>query len=313
MSGACLDTECFVVKSCSCSIMHPFSVSFHMTTILTMPNLSVTYADIGSDSLSDPAQSLETHTWTHADGDLTGQWASKASPLTAQDQFDLVSCQFAMHYMFQTKDKADHFFSEISRHLKKGGHFIATTTDVRVIADLVAEKECAKIPTKYEIEKAKGKGANFSTNTTDNSANMDVDATGSGSSGDVHKDKKCLEIKNELDSTLLRITFDEKNWRRLLRSPTEYAAEMAAEKTGTGREDAYGVQCDFALFDNPGECAVDAPEWLVPIGPELDALCARHGMRVKRVQNFHEFVSAGLQVCLKCNLKSLLFLYVAWV
>jgi len=196
-----------------------------------------------------------------------------------------------MHYMFQTKDKADHFFSEISRHLKKGGHFIATTTDVRVIADLVAEKECAKIPTKYEMAKARAAGIDVGIDVE--SSGIDGDSSEKKDMGE--KGKKCLEIKNELGSTLLRISFDEQNWKRLLRSPTEYAREMEVKPSSSGRADAYGVQCDFALFDNPGECAVDAPEWLVPIGPELDALCARHGMRVKRVQNFHEFVSSGLQ------------------
>ena len=56
---------------------------------------------------------------------------SHSVPLTESDLFDVASCQFALHYMFQTVERADHFFSEVSRHLVKNGLFIVTTIDCR--------------------------------------------------------------------------------------------------------------------------------------------------------------------------------------
>ena len=40
-----------------------------------------------------------------------------------------------MHYMFQSKQKAYHFFQQVSNHLKPGGELIAVTMDCRVIAE----------------------------------------------------------------------------------------------------------------------------------------------------------------------------------
>jgi SAM-dependent methyltransferase len=57
-------------------------------------------------------------------------WEEKV-PMTSEDLFDVASCQFALHYMFQTIERADHFFSEVARHLKDKGLFIVTTMDCR--------------------------------------------------------------------------------------------------------------------------------------------------------------------------------------
>lgn len=43
--------------------------------------------------------------------------------------FDTVSCQFAIHYFFQSPDKLNGFLSNVSRNLKKNGIFIATFMD----------------------------------------------------------------------------------------------------------------------------------------------------------------------------------------
>ena len=61
--------------------------------------------------------------------------ALSVDTLTEDDQFDIASCQFAMHYMFQSKKKANHFFQQVSNHLKSGGELIAVTMDSRVIAE----------------------------------------------------------------------------------------------------------------------------------------------------------------------------------
>jgi len=43
------------------------------------------------------------------------------------ERFDLISMQFAMHYMFQTRDRLNRFFKTISKHMNTGGIFLATT------------------------------------------------------------------------------------------------------------------------------------------------------------------------------------------
>ena len=72
-------------------------------------------------------------------GSLKSIWDDRVplsvDTLTEDDQFDIASCQFAMHYMFQSKQKANHFFQQVSNHLKSGGELIAVTMDSRVIAE----------------------------------------------------------------------------------------------------------------------------------------------------------------------------------
>lgn len=47
----------------------------------------------------------------------------------AERKFDVVSCQFSMHYFFQSLVKLDVFLENVSSTLKKGGHFIGTCLD----------------------------------------------------------------------------------------------------------------------------------------------------------------------------------------
>ena len=42
-------------------------------------------------------------------------------------QFDLVSCQFAFHYCFESLPQAECMLMNISENLKKGGYFVGTT------------------------------------------------------------------------------------------------------------------------------------------------------------------------------------------
>jgi hypothetical protein len=133
-------------------------------------------------------------------------------------------------------------------------------------------------------------------------------------------------VKNELGNEVLRISFSEPMWQRLLfsssSSPVTVTATAAASSssssssyrtgnttsdtgnvtgTGTGasseeeeeeeeERSAYGVQYDFALRDDAAAAAVNAPEWLVPQGRPLRALAARHGMVLQTAQNFGDFV-----------------------
>ena len=46
-----------------------------------------------------------------------------------QIEFDIVSCQFAMHYMFENESKLRAFLHNVSCRLAPGGFFIGTTID----------------------------------------------------------------------------------------------------------------------------------------------------------------------------------------
>lgn len=48
-------------------------------------------------------------------------------------QFDLVSCQFAFHYCFESLPQAECMLQNISENLKKGGFFVGTTPDANDI------------------------------------------------------------------------------------------------------------------------------------------------------------------------------------
>jgi len=47
----------------------------------------------------------------------------------ARGGFDIVSCQFAIHYFFETPEKLDGFLTNVSENLKSGGRFIFTFMD----------------------------------------------------------------------------------------------------------------------------------------------------------------------------------------
>jgi len=50
-------------------------------------------------------------------------------------QFDLVSCQFALHYCFESLPQAECMLRNASENLRKGGFFVGTTPDAQ---DLMA-------------------------------------------------------------------------------------------------------------------------------------------------------------------------------
>ena len=52
-------------------------------------------------------------------------------------QFDLVSCQFAFHYCFESLPQAEMMLRNISQNLKPGGYFIGTTPDAYDIVQRV--------------------------------------------------------------------------------------------------------------------------------------------------------------------------------
>ena len=57
-----------------------------------------------------------------------------------QINFDVASCQFAVHYMFQSREKACYFFHQVQEQLASNGIIVLTTIDSRVISDLILKE-----------------------------------------------------------------------------------------------------------------------------------------------------------------------------
>ena len=55
--------------------------------------------------------------------------------------FDIVSCQFALHYFCGSQKTLDDFLYNVSVNLKRDGYFIATTLDGKKVYDVLKDKE----------------------------------------------------------------------------------------------------------------------------------------------------------------------------
>lgn len=56
----------------------------------------------------------------------------------AEDKFDVVSCQFAIHYFFESEKKLDNFLNNVNTHLKEGGYFFGTCLDGQLVKKALA-------------------------------------------------------------------------------------------------------------------------------------------------------------------------------
>jgi SAM-dependent methyltransferase len=57
----------------------------------------------------------------------------------AVDKFDLVSCQFAIHYFFENEKILDNFLSNVDSHIKDGGVFIGTCLNGKEVKNLLGK------------------------------------------------------------------------------------------------------------------------------------------------------------------------------
>ena len=216
--------------------------------------------DMGSQSLVQ--SELSVHTWEDS-YNPKGTW-KKAIPLTESDKFDIASCQFAIHYMFQSEKKAEHFFSEISRHLAPNGLLIASTMDCRVISKLVTDALCGMSPTCIDpLEREQ---------------TMAASGTALDKDGTLH-----ITLKNALNNPVLKMSFKESMWQRLLCSSSD------------NNDDVYGIQYNFVLLDNNNSSAVEAPEFIVPLGDHLINLARKHKLILKQYLNCNDLVLNGMQ------------------
>lgn len=72
----------------------------------------------------------------------------------ALDFFDVVSCQFAIHYSFERKERAREFVRNVSSKMREGAYFIGTTVDAKVLTERVKMSEDGKSAenAQYKVE-----------------------------------------------------------------------------------------------------------------------------------------------------------------
>ena len=62
-----------------------------------------------------------------------------ADHLPRDMRFDMVSCQFSLHYAFGTRERACRFMENVADRLRPGAAFVGTTTDARVLVKKARE------------------------------------------------------------------------------------------------------------------------------------------------------------------------------
>jgi mRNA (guanine-N7-)-methyltransferase len=82
---------------------------------------------------------------------LTG--ASAVDSNLPPEKFDMVSCQFAIHYFFKDWDSIDRFLDAVVRRLKTGGYFVCTAMDGSRVGNLPLESEYISIHSTDESHK----------------------------------------------------------------------------------------------------------------------------------------------------------------
>ena len=78
----------------------------------------------------------------------------KINKLDSNKLYDVISCQFALHYFAETDKKLDHVLCTVSKKLRKGGLFIGTCTDGDLIKNIL-DKGNVNIPLLTLIKRIK--------------------------------------------------------------------------------------------------------------------------------------------------------------
>jgi SAM-dependent methyltransferase len=207
-------------------------------------------ADLGADVLGQDQKLL---TWKMEDDDqrYEPQFSMiQGGGINTAHRFDVVSIQFAIHYMMSTRERARHFFHTVSELLEVGGNLICTTIDARVV-----------------VGKLMGLGLDL---------HFDEDGN--------DKEPKFEKAVVETGSGACKITFEPKIVKKIITS-TSTGKDLSEDMFGLeytftlveGSDHAAGV----------GD-AVNLPEWLTPI-PVLEGLANEAGLVLEYAQNFHEF------------------------
>jgi len=182
------------------------------------------------------------------------------------DKFDVVSIQFAIHYMMSTRKRARRFFHTVSSLLEVGGNLIATTIDARVV-----------------VEKLMGLGLDLHFDDIDTHAEVDKPENQEKH----HNGNKSRKVKDENGATVVsvgqgvcRLKFDAETLHKVFQPSKD-------------PEDMFGLQYTFTLVEGSDHAAgvgeaVDLPEWLTPIRA-LEELAEESGLKLEYATNFHKF------------------------
>jgi mRNA (guanine-N7-)-methyltransferase len=170
-----------------------------------------------------------------------------------EDTFDVVSIQFAIHYMMSSLKRARRFFHTVSRLLDIGGNLICTTIDSRVVVELM-------MGTGYDFHFNDEKG--------DEDDEDLIISVGKGACQ--------LKFRREIVKKIFHSSLTNSDEDRNYLHPDNYGLEYTFTLT-EGEDHASGV----------GQ-AVDLPEWLTPI-PVLEKLAEEAGLVLEYASNFHEF------------------------
>ncbi len=177
----------------------------------------------------------------------------------ATDKFDVVSIQFAIHYMMSSEKRARRFFQTVSELLDVGGNLIATTIDARVVIDHLM----------------------------DTGYNFHFDDNGSKYTGS--NDNEFVTIKVGKDACQLK--FHRDVVKRLFQ-PSQSSSSSNSDGTKIN-PDLFGLEYTFTLVEGENHAAgvgqaVDLPEWLTPL-PVLKQLAEEAGLVMEYASNFHDF------------------------
>jgi mRNA (guanine-N7-)-methyltransferase len=191
------------------------------------------------------------------------------------EKFDVVSIQFAIHYMMQTRKRARRFFRTVSELLEVGGNLICTTMDARVGKLLVAgifRRFLLSIylshvffsPVVTVVGHLLNLGLNY---------HFDDDSWNS-----------LKEVVVKVGGGACRISFDPKVVKKIF-TATSDGSDLD--------ENLFGLEYTFTLVEGSDHeagvgDAVNLAEWLLPI-PVLTALGKEVGLEIEYAKNFHEF------------------------
>lgn len=164
------------------------------------------------------------------------------------DKFDVVSIQFAIHYMMSTRKRARRFFHTVSSLLEIGGNLIATTIDARVV-----------------IEKLMGLGIDYHFDDLD--VHEDVNTSS----------RKSDNVTVSVGQGVCKLKFETDTLRKVFQHTGDKSLD----------DMLFGLQYTFTLVEGSDHAAgvgeaVDLPEWLTPIAA-LEELAKESGLKLEYV------------------------------
>lgn len=106
----------------------------------------------GMKDIDEKDQRLAQIVWGEK-GLTSGEDALKTYKDLGKKQFNIISCQFALHYFFESDSTVKNFINNIDKNLKKGGLFIGTVFDGKKVDKLLNDNN-GKI-TQFKVDNGK--------------------------------------------------------------------------------------------------------------------------------------------------------------